>query len=137
MKRKVYVNSTDEIQIMKQVGILAREVIDYAHSLIIPGITTDEIDKKTHDFIIKNNAYPSPLNYNKFPKSIWTSINEVLCHGIPDSRKLENGDIINVDITVFKDGFHSDVNETYLVGLCDEESKYLVFHTFQIMNLAI
>lgn len=113
---------------MREVGILGRQTLDYGHSLVREGITTDEIDRKTHEFIINNGAYPSPLNYHKFPKSICTyeilgiyicytyrSVNEVICHGIPDDRPLENGDIVNLDITVYKHGFHSDLNETYTV----------------------
>lgn len=85
--------------------------------MVRPGITTDEIDEAVHNFIIEHDAYPSPYNYYKFPKSLCTyiffnirSVNEVICHGIPDSRPLENGDIVNLDITVYKDGFHVDLN---------------------------
>ena len=97
-------------------SLLARKALDLGHSLVRPGISTDEIDKAVHKFIIDNDAYPSPLNYHKFPKSLCTSINEVICHGIPDDRILQDGDIVNLDITVYKYGFHSDLNETYHVG---------------------
>jgi len=90
--------------------------------MIKVGITTDEINNAVHDFIIENNAYPSPLNYHGFPKSICTSVNEVICHGIPDDRQLKDGDIINLDITVYYKGVHSDLNETYTVGSVDKES---------------
>lgn len=104
----------------------AREALDLAHSLVRPNITTDEIDKAVHAFIIQNNAYPSPLNYHHFPKSICTSVNEVICHGIPDDRSLQEGDIVNIDITVYKYGFNSDLNETYHVGKVSDSSAYLV-----------
>lgn len=84
------------------------------------GVTTDEIDSLVHDFIILAGAYPSPLGYGNppFPKSICTSVNEIFCHGIPDSRPLESGDIINVDVSIFLDGFHGDCSATFLVGVC-------------------
>lgn len=90
------------------------------------GTTTDEIDKMIHSFIIENDAYPSPLNYSNFPKSLCTSVNEVICHGIPDDRALVEGDIVNVDISIYKHGVHTDLNETFFVGEVDPPSKYLV-----------
>ncbi len=75
-----------------------------------PGVTTDQIDEAVHNFIIENNGYPSPYNYYKFPKSLCTSVNEVICHGIPDNRPLEEGDIVNLDVTVYKDGVNIDLN---------------------------
>jgi len=105
---------------------LAREVLDIAASHIRPGITTDEIDAVVHQACIERNAYPSPLNYRHFPKSVCTSINEVICHGIPDHRKLQEGDIINIDVTLYHDGFHGDLNETYPVGRIDEDSERLI-----------
>jgi methionyl aminopeptidase len=90
--------------------VLARKALDLGHSVIKPGVTTDYIDEVVHNFIIENGAYPSPYNYYKFPKSLCTSVNEVICHGIPDDRPLENGDIVNLDVTVFKDGVHVDLN---------------------------
>ncbi|CAH0550045.1 unnamed protein product, partial [Brassicogethes aeneus] len=91
-----------------------------------PGKTTDEIDKLVHSLTIENGAYPSPYNYRNFPKSVCTSINNVACHGIPDDRKLLNGDIINVDITVFLDGHHGDCSKSFLVGDVDDVGKNLV-----------
>ncbi|ETB62147.1 methionine aminopeptidase, type I [Plasmodium yoelii 17X] len=126
-KSDIYVNNSDEIERIKEACILGRKTLDYAHSLVCPGITTDEIDKKVHDFIIKNNAYPSPLNYYEFPKSCCTSVNEIVCHGIPDYRPLKNGDIINIDISVYYKGVHADLNETYFVGEnISNEAKQLV-----------
>uniref|UniRef100_K1RFW3 Methionine aminopeptidase n=1 Tax=Magallana gigas TaxID=29159 RepID=K1RFW3_MAGGI len=90
------------------------------------GVTTDEIDEFVHQMCIDNGAYPSPLMYNHFPKSICTSVNNVACHGIPDLRPLEDGDIINVDITIYKNGVHGDVSKTYLIGAVDEKGRQLV-----------
>ncbi|SBT34181.1 methionine aminopeptidase 1b, putative (METAP1b) [Plasmodium ovale wallikeri] len=115
-KSDIYINNEDEIKRIREACILGRKTLDYAHSLVSPGITTDEIDKKVHDFIVKHDAYPSTLNYYKFPKSCCTSVNEIVCHGIPDYRPLKNGDIINIDISVFFKGVHADLNETYFVG---------------------
>lgn len=94
--------------------------------MVKPGVTTDSIDKAVHDFLIANEAYPSPLNYYHFPKSLCTSVNEVICHGIPDDRPLEEGDIVNIDISVYKYGLHTDLNETYHVGKVSASSAYLV-----------
>jgi methionyl aminopeptidase len=101
---------------MRYAGRLAREVLDAAVRAVKPGITTDALDSIAHLEAIKWKAYPSPLNYKGFPKSCCTSINEVLCHGIPDSSVLVDGDIINIDVTVFVNGVHGDCSETVVVG---------------------
>lgn len=101
---------------MRTVCRLAREVLDIAAAAIRPGITTDEIDRIVHEEAVKRDSYPSPLNYYLFPKSVCTSVNEIICHGIPDLRALEDGDIVNLDVTLFYQGFHGDLNETYYVG---------------------
>lgn len=111
--------------------------MDVGHALIKVGITTEEIDKAVHEYIISKGAYPSPLNYYGFPRSCCTSVNEIICHGIPDSRPLENGDIINLDITAYKNGFHGDLNETYFVGEVNERSKNLVTATYDSLMKAI
>ncbi|OBZ75541.1 Methionine aminopeptidase 1 [Grifola frondosa] len=108
----------------------AREVLDIAASHVRPGVTTDYIDEIVHNAIIERNAYPSPLNYRGFPKSVCTSLNEVICHGIPDQRKLQEGDIINI-------GFHGDLNETYPVGRVDDDSKKLMRTARQCLDDAI
>lgn len=105
---------------------LAREALDLASSLIKPGVATDYLDEVLHKFIISKNAYPSPLGYKNFPKSICTSVNNVACHGIPDDRELLDGDIINVDVTVFFNGYHGDVSETFSVGNCDKGALKLI-----------
>lgn len=108
-----------------------------AHSLVRPGITTEEIDIAVHEFAIEHNAYPSPLNYYRFPKSVCTSINEVVCHGIPDSRPLEEGDIVNIDVSLYVRGYHGDINETYFVGEVADSSKLLVRTTYESLMNAI
>ncbi len=94
-------------------------------AVIAPGVTTDEIDEVVHDFIVANDAYPSTLGYRGFPKSCCTSVNEVICHGIPDARPLADGDIVKIDVTAFKDGVHGDNCATYFCGEVDEASRLL------------
>ncbi|PVH92315.1 putative methionine aminopeptidase, type I [Periconia macrospinosa] len=101
---------------MRKVCQLAREVLDITAAALKPGVTTEYLDEICHTACLEREAYPSPLNYNHFPKSVCTSPNEVACHGIPDQRALEDGDIINLDISVYHGGYHADVNETYYVG---------------------
>ncbi|KAI0054037.1 methionine aminopeptidase [Auriscalpium vulgare] len=129
--------SPEEQEKMRTVCRLAREVLDIAASHIKPGITTDEIDAVVHQACVERNSYPSPLNYRHFPKSVCTSVNEVICHGIPDQRKLQEGDILNIDVTLYHDGFHGDLNETYPVGQIDEESKKLIRTTRECLDAAI
>lgn len=126
-----------EIEGVREAGRLAREVLDVAARAVRVGVTTDEIDEAVHKACIERNCYPSPLNYYNFPKSCCTSVNEVICHGIPDKRPLENGDILNIDITVYHKGFHGDLNETILVGDVDDESKKLVRVTWECLQKAI
>lgn len=102
-----------------------------------PGVTTDALDEIVHNATIERGAYPSPLNYRNFPKSVCTSVNEVICHGIPDQRKLQEGDIVNIDVSCFYDGFHGDLNETYPVGRVDEESLKLMRTARQSLDEAI
>ncbi|KAK4053165.1 Methionine aminopeptidase 1 [Microbotryomycetes sp. JL201] len=106
----------DEIEGMRKVCKIGREVLDIAAAAIKPGVTTLEIDRIVHEECLKREAYPSPLNYHRFPRSVCTSINETICHGIPDARPLEDGDIINLDVSVYYGGFHGDLNATYPVG---------------------
>ena len=115
----------------------AREVLDIAGRAVAPGIRTDDIDRIVHEESIRRGGYPSTLNYQGFKKSCCTSLNEVICHGIPDSTKLKEGDIINIDITVFIGGFHGDCSETYLVGEVDEEGRRLVKTTWECMEKGI
>ncbi len=120
------VKSPETIERMRHAGAVAAEVLRLAGEMVKPGITTDAIDRYVHQLCIDRNSYPSPLNYNGFPKSVCTSANEVICHGIPDSRMLESGDIVNLDVTCYIGGVHGDTNATFLVGDVDEASRQLV-----------
>jgi len=111
---------------MRRASRLGREILDIAGASIRPGITTDEIDAIVHQATIDRNAYPSTLNYRNFPKSLCTSVNEVICHGIPDHRPLQEGDIVNCDISLYFEGFHSDLNATFPVGKIDPDSERLI-----------
>src|SRR5207248_6836197 len=133
----IYINNDKEIAGIKAACKLGREALDYAHTLVKPGITTDYIDKMVHQFIINKNAYPSPLNYKFFPKSLCTSVNEVICHGIPDDRALVGGDIVNLDVTIFLDGVHGDTNATFPVGRIDPASQRLVRVTRECLERGI
>jgi methionyl aminopeptidase len=123
------IKDEDTIRRMRAAGRLASRALDVVEAAVAPGITTDELDALAHDFVVSHGAYPSTLGYRSYPKSVCTSVNEVICHGIPDSRPLQDGDIVNVDITAFLDGVHGDTNRTYLVGDVDEESRLLVERT--------
>ncbi|KAJ0233457.1 hypothetical protein HA466_0281080 [Hirschfeldia incana] len=125
------------IESMKASGRLAAKVREYAGSLVKPGVTTDEIDEAVHNMIIENGAYPSPLGYGGFPKSVCTSVNECICHGIPNSRPLEDGDIINIDVTVYLNGYHGDTSATFFCGDVDEKAIELVQVTKESLDKAI
>jgi methionyl aminopeptidase len=127
------VKSADVIARMRTAGRAAAEVLRLAGQSVAVGVTTDEIDAYVHDLCIERGAYPSPLNYRHFPKSVCTSVNEVICHGIPDSRALRDGDIVNIDVTLFIDGVHGDTNATFFVGEVDPESRRLVRVTEECM----
>eukprot|EP01080_Neovahlkampfia_damariscottae_P010040 gene10040-2359_t len=135
--QNIELKNEEEIEIMREACKIARKALDYAQSLIHPMVTTDEIDKKVHNFIIDHGAYPSTLLYEGFPKSICTSVNHIICHGIPDSRELENGDIINIDVTVFYKGFHGDVSKTFGVGHISPQAKKLMEVTKDSLYAAI
>jgi methionyl aminopeptidase len=117
---------------------LARKMLDYANSLVEAGITTEEIDILTHQEIVSHGAYPSPINYCGFPKAICTSVNEVVCHGIPDSRKLVEGDMISIDVSLFLDGFHGDNCCTVIVGKAQDDGALKLLNAAQeCLNSAI
>lgn len=134
---KIKVHNEEEIKSMRESCRITKEVLEIAAKSIRVGITTDEIDRIVHEATIERNAYPSPLNYNYFPKSCCTSVNEVICHGIPDQRPLEDGDILNIDISCYYKGFHGDTNGTYLVGNVDDVGKKLVQITRECLEKAI
>src|SRR5687767_15010509 len=131
------VKSPDVIARMRVAGRVAAEVLQLVGAAVRPGVTTDELDALCHDALVERGAYPSPLNYNGFPKSLCTSVNEVICHGIPDDRALLDGDICNLDVTIYLDGVHGDTNATFLVGDVDDESRRLVEVTRECLERAI
>lgn len=131
------VRDAETIAAIRVASRIAAQALDAVGRVIRPGITTDTLDGVGHDFLIAHNAYPSTLGYRGFPKSLCTSVNEVICHGIPDSRRLRSGDIVNVDITAYIDGVHGDTNRTFLVGEVDQESRLLVERTEVAMMRAI
>jgi methionyl aminopeptidase len=131
------IRTPEEIVRMRTAGVAAARILRLAGAFVKPGITTDDIDAYVHELTIKEGGYPSPLNYRGFPKSVCTSVNEVICHGIPDDRKLLEGDIINLDVTIFLDGMHGDCNATFGVGTIDEESKQLVRATQECLMRGI
>eukprot|EP00612_Vaucheria_litorea_P004985 CAMPEP_0171463898 /NCGR_PEP_ID=MMETSP0945-20130129/7396_1 /TAXON_ID=109269 /ORGANISM="Vaucheria litorea, Strain CCMP2940" /LENGTH=324 /DNA_ID=CAMNT_0011990805 /DNA_START=136 /DNA_END=1110 /DNA_ORIENTATION=- len=129
--------SAKQIEGIRKACKVGREVLNEAGKAIKVGATADEIDRVVHEACIERGAYPSPLNYYGFPKSVCTSVNEVICHGIPDLRELVEGDICNIDVTTYVDGFHGDLNETFFVGNVDKESKKLVKTAFACLQAAV
>jgi methionyl aminopeptidase len=129
----VMIHDKNNILAMRKAGKLAAEVLDYIAPFVEPGITTEILDQKCYDFIKKNKAIPAPLNYKGFPKSICTSINHVICHGIPGDKVLLNGDILNIDITVILDGWHGDTSRMFWVGKPGIKAIKLVETTFEAM----
>jgi methionyl aminopeptidase len=123
------VQTPEIVDRMRRAGRLAAQAVVLAGEHCKPGVTTDELDAVVHEFLIENGAYPSTLGYKGFPKSCCTSLNEVICHGIPDSTVIEEGDIVNVDVTAFLDGVHGDTNQTFCVGNVSEEARLLVDRT--------
>jgi methionyl aminopeptidase len=131
------VKDAETIAKMRVAGRLAAQARELVGAAVAPGITTDELDRIGHEFLCDHGAYPSTLGYRGFPKSLCSSVNEVICHGIPDSRRVEDGDIVNIDITAFLDGVHGDTNATYLAGDVDEESRLLVERTREALDRGI
>ena len=131
------IKSAIDIEKMKKACQLAKKVLHGAGELVRPGVTTQTIDEYVFQTATDHGAYPSPLNYRNFPKSVCTSVNNCACHGIPDSRELMEGDIVNVDVTVFLDGFHGDCSKTYAVGSIDEKAQKLIDVTEECLNIGI
>ena len=131
------IRTDDELQAMRVAGQVAADALVEVGRHVRPGITSDELDRIGHDAMVDAGAYPSTLNYRGYPKSLCTSVNEVICHGIPDSRKLQDGDIVNVDVTAFIGGVHGDTSATFLVGAVDDVSAALVEHTRLAMHAGI
>jgi methionyl aminopeptidase len=135
--RGASVQTPEIIERMRVAGALAAEVLIEVGAAVAPGVTTDELDALTHEAAIRRQSYPSPLNYKGFPKSVCTSVNEVICHGIPGDQVLSDGDIVNIDVTLFHDGVHGDTNATFFVGDVDDESRRLVRETRAAMYAGI
>ena len=131
------VKDADTVARMRVACTLAAQARDLVGSHVAPGVTTDELDRVGHEFLCDHGAYPSTLGYKGFPKSLCSSVNEVVCHGIPDARVIEDGDIVNVDITAYLDGVHGDTNATFLAGDVDEQSRLLVERTHEALDRAI
>ena len=131
------VQTPETIEKMRIAGRIAAQALEEVGKHVTPGVTTDELDRIGHEFLCDHDAYPSTLGYRGYPKSLCTSINEVICHGIPDDTLLHDGDIVNVDITAFIGGVHGDTDATFLVGDVDEESRLLVERTHEATMRAI
>ncbi|WP_127360126.1 type I methionyl aminopeptidase [Actinacidiphila soli] len=131
------VQDSETVEKMRIASRIAARAMEVAAKAIAPGVTTDELDRIAHEYMVDHQAYPSDLGYRGFPKSLCASINEVICHGIPDSTELRDGDIVNLDVTAYIHGVHGDTNATYLVGDVDEESRLLVERTRESLNRAI
>ncbi len=127
------VKSPEIIERMRHAGQMAADILRLAGEYVKPGMTTDDIDVFVHDLTVERGAYPSPLNYHRYPKSVCTSLNEVICHGIPDSTIIEDGDIINLDVTCYVDGVHGDTNATFMIGDVSAEDRLLVKVTEECM----
>ena len=132
-----WVQPAEIIEKMRVASRIAARAMAAGADAIAPGVTTDEIDRIVHEYICDHGAYPSTLGYKHFPKSCCTSLNEVICHGIPDSTVIEDGDIVNIDVTAYLDGVHGDTNATYLAGNVSEENRLLVERTEEALRRAI
>ena len=131
------VKTEETLAKMRVAGRLAADALQFVGSQVAPGVTTDELDRLGHEYLLDHGAYPSTLGYRGFPKSLCTSLNEVICHGIPDSTVIADGDIVNIDITAYLDGVHGDTNATFLAGNVDDESRLLVERTQISLERAI
>ena len=135
----VTIKSAEEIEKMRVAGRLAAEVLDFIEPHVKPGVTTEELDRLCHDFIVdEQRAVPAPLNYappgyQPYPKSICTSVNHVVCHGIPGDKRLKAGDVVNIDVTIIKDGYHGDTSRMYYVGEPSIQARRLCDVTFECM----
>jgi methionyl aminopeptidase len=131
------VKDADTIARMRAACQLAARALEEVGKHVRPGVTTDYLDQVGHEFLVKHGAYPSTLGYRGYPKSLCTSLNEVICHGIPDDTVIGDGDIVNIDITAFIGGVHGDTNATFLAGTVDDESRLLVERTKEAMMRGI
>ncbi len=133
----IIIHNQENYQKMREAGKLAAQTLDFITPYVEEGITTLKLNDLCHNFIVDNGAIPAPLNYNKFPKSICTSVNHVICHGIPKEKKLNKGDILNIDVTVILDGWHGDTSRMFYIGIPSIKAKKLVEVTYKAMMLGI
>lgn len=137
-ERRITIHDAAGFEGMRKAGRLAAETLDFITPHVVPGITTEDLDKLCHNFIIEHGAVPAPLNYRGFPKSICTSVNHVVCHGIPSAdKKLHSGDALNIDVTVILDGWHGDTSRMFYVGKPSIKAKRLVEVTYESMMRGI
>ncbi len=137
-ERRITIHDAAGFEGMRKAGRLAAETLDFITPHVVPGISTGELDRLCHDFILDHDAIPAPLNYRGFPKSICTSVNHVVCHGIPsDEKKLHSGDALNIDVTVILDGWHGDTSRMFYVGKPSIKAKRLVEVTYEAMMRGI
>lgn len=134
---KIKLHKPADFAAMRKAGRLAAETLDFITPHIVPGITTEAVDKLCHDYIIAHEAIPAPLNYRGFPKSVCTSVNHVVCHGIPGPKKLQDGDTLNIDVTVILGGWHGDTNRMYNVGKVGVQAQRLTEVTYEAMMRGI
>jgi methionyl aminopeptidase len=131
------VYSDEDIELIRAAGKIAAGAIEAAGAAVQPGVTTDELDAIAHEFVVSHGAYPSTLGYRGYPKSCCTSLNEVICHGIPDDTVIQEGDLVNIDITAYKNGMHGDLNKTFVAGEASEEAVALVERTEEALRRGI
>lgn len=131
------VSQSSDIKSMEKAGQLTAQLLLYLEPYIKKGVTTNQLDSLAYDYTLSNGATPAPLNYNGFPKSICTSVNDCICHGVPDDRPLQNGDIINVDVTCIVNGFFGDSSKTFFVGEVSEAAKKITRCAYQAMHKGI
>ena len=132
-----FVQTPETVEAMREASKIAANALQEAGKAVAPGVTTDELDRIAHEYMLDHGAYPSTLGYMGFPKSCCISLNEIICNGIPDSTVIEDGDIVNIDVTAFKNGVHGDTNATFFAGNVSEEHKLLVERTHEAMMRGI
>lgn len=135
--QEITLHSAEDFQKMHAAGKLAAQTLDYITPYVVPGVSTDELNTLCHDYIVQHKAIPAPLNYRGFPKSICTSANHVICHGIPGPKKLKSGDILNIDVTVILDGWYGDTSRMFYLGKPSVKAKNLVDVTYDCLMTAI
>jgi methionyl aminopeptidase len=134
---RIKLHGPEEFAAMRRAGHLAAETLDFITPHVVPGVTTGELDRLCHDYIVERKAVPAPLGYRGFPKSICTSVNHVVCHGIPGDKRLADGDVLNIDVTVILDGWHGDTSRMYYVGQPGVRARKLVDVTYEAMMRGI